>query len=154
MIQTQAGYHSNKTHLLLYLSYGTTAYGQALAFHLLLHVCHELKWRKYSLKFNGALLKTKHCISAKSSTTYKPSLCTLHPNKSVTLLWYNIFLSVPIYYILYKVLNTGINPWRWPSIVEIWNMWEKVQYNDMYTLYVPTFYLYNRNISQCTKWIM
>ena len=55
MIQTQAGYHSDKTHLLLYPSYGTTAYGQALAFHLLLHVCHELKWRKYSPKFNSAI---------------------------------------------------------------------------------------------------
>jgi len=38
MIQTQAGYHSDKTQLLLNPSYGTTAYSQALAYHLLLHV--------------------------------------------------------------------------------------------------------------------
>jgi len=65
-------------------------------------------------------------------TTYKPSLCTLHPNKSTTLLWYNVLYQYQ-HIIFYKVLNTGINPSRWPSTIDIWNMWEKLQY-IIYTL--------------------
>ena len=58
------------------------------------------------------------------SIRYKPSLCTLYPKKSATLLSYNVFYQQQ-YIILYIVLNTSITPWRWPLTAEIWNMWEK-----------------------------
>ena len=74
----------------------------------------------------------QHTVSVlRFSTTNKPSLCTLHPNKSATLLWYNVFYQYQ-YIVFYKVLNTSITSWRWPSTKKIWNMWEKVQYNYIY----------------------
>jgi hypothetical protein len=51
---TNINWISLSQNTLLHPSYGTTAYSRTLASHLLLHVCHKLKRRKYLLKVNGA----------------------------------------------------------------------------------------------------
>ena len=124
-------YHCDKTCLLFDPSCSTTAHSQTLASHLLLQVCHKLK------QIHSKLMV--HCWRQNTisiqSFNYMQAIFTLHPNKTATLLWYNVFYQNQ-HFIFYKVLNTGITPWRWPSTAKIWNTWEKVQYNYIYFISV------------------
>jgi hypothetical protein len=64
MIQTEVGYHFNKTPPLLHPSYGTTAYSHTLASHLVIACVIYLNEENIHPKLT--VHRSKHCIIIKS----------------------------------------------------------------------------------------